>query len=299
MTDILVLDETDQHQELREQVETILSRFAPLMPMATGLELPQLVCFRIVPVETWQSEQTAEKVQLLREYRELMPYWKRPLVGLGSALVVRISGTVSADLGGVLVMGASQRGMGAGESQTLLVPEALHHTGLLTDPKYLTQMVVHELVHHAQNRASGHRRAWAADDPGNLIRGNGVELLEEGHAFWADQAIVRQGLGEPCDVYSAPKSPRYEDAIQGKMVKLLAPDRDRYNAGRLLVESAIEAVGTQRFNQVWTTPELLPSKAELEDAVAALAADPPSRPLQWATRLDLAENAETGVHPVD
>ncbi|MFD4022350.1 hypothetical protein ACFWRV_02375 [Streptomyces sp. NPDC058576] len=178
----MALDETGRHEDLRRQIGGILALVAPLVKPTTGLDLPGLVSFRIVPVETWQSEQAAEKARLIRAYRELMPFWKRPLIGLGGTVVLRRFRRLSADLGGVMVMGATQPGPGADESQTLLVPEALEHTGVLSDPEFLAQVIVHELVHHAQNRASRHRADWTAHTPKTLLRGNGVSFLEEGHA---------------------------------------------------------------------------------------------------------------------
>ncbi|WP_406150676.1 zinc-dependent metalloprotease [Streptomyces anulatus] len=291
----MALDETGRHEDLRRQVGGILARVAPLVKPTTGLDLPSLVAFRIVPVETWQSEQAAETARLLRAYQELNPFWKRPGIALLGTAMLRTFRRISADMGGVMVMGATQPGPGADESQTLLVPEALEHTGVLSDPEYLTQVIVHELVHHAQNRASRHRAEWAAHTPKTLVRGNGVSFLEEGHARWADQIITRDLFGAAVDADSAPKSDRHKEVAGRKEIARLKPKVSPYTVGRALVASAIDTVGTQELNAVWSNPLLLPNKDEVADTVAALAADEPTRSELWASRLESATDVRNSV----
>ncbi|MEV2264078.1 hypothetical protein AB0J13_36220 [Streptomyces anulatus] len=291
----MALDETGRHEDLRRQVGGILALVAPLVKPTTGLDLPGLVAVRIVPVETWQSEQAAETARLLRAYRELNPFWKRPGIALLGTAMLRTFRRLSADLGGVMVMAATQPGPGADESQTLLVPEALEHTGVLSDPEFLTQVIVHELVHHAQNRVSRHRADWAAHTPKALVRGNGVAYLEEGHARWADQIITRDLFGAAVDADSAPKSERYKEVAGRKEIARLRPKVNPYKVGRALVASAIDTVGTQELNVVWSNALLLPSKDEVADAVAALAADEPTRPELWASRLASATDVRSSI----
>lgn len=293
--DVMALDETGRHEDLRRQVGGILALVAPLVKPTTGLDLPGLVAFRIVPVETWRSEQAAETARLLRAYRELKPFWQRPGIALLGTAMLPTFRRLSADLGGVMVMAATQPGPGADESQTLLVPEALEHTGVLSAPEYLTQVIVHELVHHAQNRASRHRADWAAHTPNTLVRGNGVSFLEEGHARWADQIITRDLFGTAIDADSAPKSERYKEVAGRKEIARRRPKLDPYGVGRALVASAIDTAGTQELNAVWSNPLLLPSKDEVADAVAALSADEPTRPELWASRLASATSVRSSI----
>ncbi|MFD4338077.1 hypothetical protein ACFWPP_12955 [Streptomyces anulatus] len=288
-----MVDETGRHEDLRKQVGSILALVAPLLKPTTGLGLPGLVAFRIVPVETWQTEQAAETARRLWAYRELNSFWQRPGITLLGTASLGTFRRLSADLGGVMVMGATQPGPGADESQTLLVPEALEHTGVLSDPEYLTQVIVHELVHHAQNRASRHRADWAAHTPKALLRGNGVSFLEEGHARWADQVITHDLFGAAVDADSAPKSDRYNEVAKRKEILRLKPRIDPYKVGRVLVESAIGTVGTQELNAVWSNALLLPRKDEVADA--ALAADKPTRPKLWPSRLGSTTFTDTGV----
>lgn len=293
--DVMALDETGSHEDLRRQVGGILALVAPLVKPTTGLDLPGLVAVRIVPVETWQSEQAAETARRLWAYRELNSFWKRPGITLLGTASLGTFRRLSADLGGVMVMGATQPGPGADESQTLLVPEALEHTGVLSDPEYLTQVIAHELVHHAQNRASRHRANWAAHTPKTLVGGNGVAFLEEGHARWADQVITRDLFGAAVDADSAPKSERYKEVAGRKEIARLKAKLSPYKVGRALVASAIDTVGTQELNAVWSNPLLLPSKDEVADAVADLAAEEPTRPELWASRLGSATGVRSSI----
>ncbi|MFE7485002.1 hypothetical protein [Streptomyces sp. NPDC057552] len=294
MTTIDVLDETGSNDQLRTQVTDILTRVVPKVEPTTGLGLPSRVTFRIVPWQTWQAEQRGDLVQRLRRYRNLQPLWKRPLIGLQSLPVIGLFRWMSPTLGEVMVMGATQPRGDADESQTLLVPEALQHTGVLSDPRYLTQLVVHELLHQAANFMNRHRADWVVDRPAVLIRGANVDVLEEGHAHWADQIMTRSEFGTACDVFSAPKSERYKKVTSHPILTLLRPKTDPYTVGRALVGSAIDAIGPRAFNRVWTDARLLPTDDEVAEAAEALAASPPTRPRRWATRLERAAAAASG-----
>ncbi|WP_030593340.1 hypothetical protein [Streptomyces globisporus] len=293
MTTIHVFDETGSQDELRERVDRILGRVAPLVETTTGLSLPATVTVRIVPVETWQTEQTADMQCRLRTYGGAMPLWKRPLIRAVGAAMLRRFRKLAPRLGGVMVMGATQPGTGD-ESQTLLVPRALEHTGALANP-YLTQLLVHELIHHAQNAASGHRAHWSAHAPAAGLRSLGVDVLEEGHAHWADQTITQQEFGAAVDVHSAPKSPRYEEVAKDPAIARRKQRDAPYKVGRVLVASAIDTVGTYGVNRVWSDALLLPTQEEIAEAVAASTADEPTQPRLWATRLELtAERCPAG-----
>ncbi|MFJ5734011.1 hypothetical protein [Streptomyces microflavus] len=286
MTTFDVLDETGNHDELRERVVDILARVAPLAKTATGLGLPDRVTFRIVTVKTARAAMTAHMAHLFRTYRELVPRWKRPFITLSSIPLLGIVHWRSAVRSEFLVMGATYTVPGTEESETLLVPEALRHTGVLTDDKYLTSVVIHELVHQIQNFKSRNRANWTKNKAMTLLHGGGINFLEEGHACWADQDITRALYGNAVDVSSAPTSEEYKKRAGG------ARGVDVHGVGLLLVASAIETVGKQELNEVWNDHRLLPSRDEVAEAVAALAADKPTR---WASRLATAAFVETGV----
>ncbi|MFD4022349.1 hypothetical protein ACFWRV_02370 [Streptomyces sp. NPDC058576] len=92
-------------------------------------------------------------------------------------------------------------------------------------------------------------------------------------------------FGTAPDADSAPKSERYEDVAKRKEIARLRPKVSPYKVGQVLVASAVDIVGAQELSAVWSNAELLPSKVEVAEAVAALAADAPTRPELWASRL--------------
>ncbi|MER8197632.1 hypothetical protein ABTY00_27205 [Streptomyces microflavus] len=283
-TKFQVVDETGCHEELRRQVKDILIRVAPLVKPTTGLDLPGVVTFRIVTVETARATMSADMAHLMRLYGDVVPRWRRPFIRLSSSMLLRLVHSRTAVLCEFLVMAATTTVPGTEESVTVFVPEALHHNGILTDEKNLIALVFHELVHQVQNWASRHRENWIANRAMTLLDGGGIDFLEEGHAFWADQIVTGELYGTPVDVRSAPKSEQYQNlARRGS-----GPKIDKYEVGRLLVDSAVETVGASLFNEVWTDRRMLPSKDEVDEAVAALAADEPTRPQRWASRLQRA-----------
>ncbi|MEU0382259.1 zinc-dependent metalloprotease [Streptomyces cyaneofuscatus] len=278
MTDVKVLYETSKHGDLHEQVESILDKVVPLVRETTRLELPALVEFRIITPDIWQTDSEADLTGFVSRFRARRPRWQAPAISLVERVSLGHFRKVAPLLGGVLVMGATTAGP-AERSQTMLVPEALRHSGVLSSPHYLTQLVTHELVHHAQNLATHHREVWATEKPAALLRAGSIKFLEEGHAYWADQEVTRCLFGEPKDVKDATESARsdiYRDATKDKRIARMAPSRDIYKEGLALVQTAIETVGATSINRVWTDLALLPTKRELK------------RPELWAERLQRA-----------
>ncbi|MFJ8394162.1 zinc-dependent metalloprotease [Streptomyces sp. NBC_01438] len=266
-TEAKVWDETGHHGGLCERVEDILTKVVPVVREVTELDLPPLVVFRIVDPETWQAESEADLTELVGRYRQQLPRWKAPAINVMERMVVSRLREVAPLLGGVLVMGATTAVGPVGlSSRTMLVPEALEHSGALhPGSHYLTQVVAHELVHHAQNLATGRRKVWADSIPAALLGTTAIKLVEEGHAYWADQEVTRRLFAEPKDIRTAPSSVRsdaYEAALKDKRIARMRR-RDTYAEGRRLVAAAIDAVGISPFNQVWTDVELLPTKHEL------------------------------------
>ncbi|MET9976294.1 zinc-dependent metalloprotease [Streptomyces microflavus] len=275
MTDVKVLDETGKHGYLQERIESILDEVVPVVRETTRLELPALVVFRIVAPETWQTDSEADLTGFVSRFRARRPRWHAPAIGLVERVSLGRFRKVAPLLGGVLVMGATTAGP-AEQSQTMLVPAALAHSGVFSSSYYLTQLVIHELVHHAQNLATLHREVWAAEKPSALLRAGSIKFVEEGHAYWADQEVTRRLFGEPKDVHTAPASIQsgvYQDALKNKIIARMRRGPDIYTEGRQLVTTAIEAVGPSLFNRLWTDLSLLPTKSELK------------HPGRWAERL--------------
>ncbi|WP_435598435.1 hypothetical protein [Streptomyces anulatus] len=288
MTTVNVVDDTGTQGELREQIESILARVIPLVKPATGLDVPDTVNFRITPVETYRRDQVANMSRNLRKCHKTIPYWRRPFVAaLTAAVLLPVFRRTIAKVGGILVAGATFSLPESEESETVFVPEGLQHNGILTDEKYLTALTVHELLHQAQNHASGHRANWIANRALTLLDPGGINHIEEGHATWGDRSITRELYGTAVDTRSAPKSEQYKAIPQRGLQKKL----DVYEGGCLLVMSAVRAVGLETFNGVWADHRLLPNPSEVADAVAAYNADAPTQPELWAARLESAEPA--------
>ncbi|MFJ1662439.1 hypothetical protein [Streptomyces anthocyanicus] len=290
MVTLRVVDETGSHEELAAKIDSILARAVRLVEPATGLALPDTVTFRIVPVETYRSAQVANMALNLRKYRKVVPAWRRPFVALASRFLLRILRGRTAKQGKYLVMGSTFSVPETGHSETLFVPEALQHNGILTAEKFLTALTVHEMLHQAQNAASEHRANWIANRAMTLLDPGGIRVLEEGHATWGDQAITQTLYGTAVDIRSAPKSEEYKSLHQGGVQAKLAV----YEGGRLLVNSAIDAIGLQEFNKVWADDQRLPRKEEVAEAFAAFTADEPASPTIWATRLAQTTSAAAG-----
>ncbi|MFC9760116.1 hypothetical protein [Streptomyces sp. NPDC056921] len=270
MTDIEVLDETETNATLQHRIRRILTEVVPLVHPTTELDLPHLVVYRIVSPQTWQSEQLHQMNQAFTALRARQPWWKRPVVVRREA-AARAAFRRTAPLLRDLVMGATLPGPDL-LSQTILTPEGLLHSGVSSDETYLTQVVAHELVHHAQNRASKHGARWA--DSRSAPPGPAISVLEEGHARWADRQMTRKLFGTPVDADTAPRSDHYlRVAEDPRVADMYAARQFPYTVGYKLVEAAVQGVGIQRLNQVWQDSLLLPSQHET------------SEPELWVTRL--------------
>ncbi|MEE1807639.1 hypothetical protein [Streptomyces sp. BE133] len=270
MTDIEVLDETGTNATLQHRIDRILTEVVPLVHPTTELELPPLVIYRIVSPQTWQSEQLAQMNQAFTALRARQPWWRKPAVVRREA-AARSAFRRTAPLLRDLVMGATLCGPDL-LSQTILTPEGLLHSGVSTDEKFLTQVVAHELVHHAQNRASRHGARWA--ESRSAPPGPAVSVLEEGHARWADRQMTRKLFGTAVDADTARRSDHYlRVAGDPRVADMYAARQIPYTVGCKLVEAAAQGVGIQRLNQVWQNGLLLPNQREM------------SEPELWATRL--------------
>ncbi|MET9661732.1 hypothetical protein [Streptomyces sp. NPDC006510] len=270
MTDIEVLDETGTNATLQHRIDRILTEVVPLVHPTTELELPPLVIYRIVSPQTWQSEQQSQMNQAFTALRARQPWWKK-LAGARREAAARSAFRRTAPLLRDLVMGATLPGPDL-LSQTILTPEGLFHTGVSTDETYLTQVVAHELVHHAQNRASKHGARWA--ESRSAPPGPAISVLEEGHARWADRQMTRKLFGTPVDADTAPRSDHYVQVAEDpRVADMYAARQTPYTVGCDLVEAAVQGVGIQRLNQVWQDGLLLPNQHEM------------SEPELWAARL--------------
>ncbi|MEU4179475.1 hypothetical protein [Streptomyces sp. NPDC026589] len=69
-----------------------------------------------------------------------------------------------------------------------------------------------------------------------------IKLVEQGHSYWADQAVTRRLFGEPKDIHTAPASIRtnvYQNALRDKRIARMRRGHDIYTEGRQFVTAAI------------------------------------------------------------
>lgn len=262
MTRFIVLDDTRRHPELSEQIFTTLHIVAPHLVETTGLPLPPEVRFRLLTPKAWRgaSRESRERV-LQRDITDLdLPPEK--INAMRGAL--KVTGTFTA-LIWPLILGQTGKGMD-GQTQTILAPRALHHTGLLAEDQCLHQMVAHELVHHLQAEARADT-VWHTYFPAERqISKEGVSTVLEGHASWVDQQVTTRLFGRPVDHHQqAPRSRRYQLHASLPGIRHLGPSRAAYEQGARLIAHTAQNHGTDLINRIWKDTTLLPTAAEIAD----------------------------------
>ncbi|MFD7764635.1 hypothetical protein [Streptomyces microflavus] len=286
MTNLLVLDETKRHPELRAQVETVLEQVAPMVRETTRLELPSVVNFRLITPEQWQADSAADMSAHVQRFRKRKPRWQAPVINLIERVALAKFHQVAPLLGGVLVMGATAAGP-SDQSTTMLVPDALRYSGVLSRPEYLAQLIAHELTHHLQNLATRHREVWADEKASAIVRSGSIKILEEGHAYWVDQEVTRLLFGAAHDIGDLSKSTLsdvYRKADADPRIVKMRSGPDLYKKGLALMSPAIKAVGAANLNRVWTDLALLPTRREVK------------HPVLWVARLErLLSTAKIGA----
>lgn len=279
-------------RRLADRIEAVLETALPQITDITGLPQPEGT-IRLVTPRTWKrevwhyvarqfeanlndapatdQEQSEVKEQLRR--RRTTSRWHWPL------------------LNGMTVTDS------AGHPQTLIVPQALAHTGLAATANAPERFVIHETVHHAQLHHSANRvlpPVIALRPSLRSQRVNGLVTLFEGHADWTElqatytlygpkalnPATRRASLhtsarwrlfharesagarwahhrhGTPLPP-STPRDHRRARAARDQPATLT------HNTGIGFVRQTVAALGTDRWNAVWTDPELLPTDEEL------------------------------------
>jgi hypothetical protein len=260
-TRFTVLDETQRHPELAEQINQILHRVAPAVKEITDLPLPEEVLFRLLTPKAWRDETRKSHHRTLARDIADLELTSQEVDGVRIAL--KIMGFVPV-LVWPLVLG-STLAAADGRRETIIAPRALHHGGLLVDEPALHQLVTHELVHQVQaNGRSG--AVWTTLFPQKRgITGRGASAVLEGHADWADRQVTTRQFGAPADHRQSPKSWRYRlhNALPG--IRRLGPSRAAYEQGARLIEQAVAASGTELVNQVWKDAAFLPTEEEIAD----------------------------------
>ncbi|SFF75269.1 hypothetical protein SAMN05216251_12758 [Actinacidiphila alni] len=200
---------------------------------------------------------------------------------------------------------------GEGLPQTLIVPQAMHHTGLAAAGVAFERFVIHEAVHHFQIRLSAGRVVPIpiAIRPNPVIeRVNGLVAVFEGHADWAEahvteeifgpralgagirtvsrRAVLRERSLHVRDTAAAVRAhqrrgtpmPERETAQQRRARTARTRPAIGTHAEVAFVRQTIAYLGTTRWNTVWTDPQLLPVDDELD------------RPETWNARIGAYAN---------
>ncbi|UFQ99874.1 hypothetical protein KBP30_00935 [Streptomyces sp. Go40/10] len=246
--------------DLAERLQAVVEPIAPLVEAVTRLTLPDTVVIRTMTPRQWLAvHRRQDRRQLRAEARELDPSrCARRSAKAETRSLRKARRSVWPGIG-AQVLEPRQ-----GHPEVAVLPQALREAGRLNDEPVLHKVVAHELTHIAQY-ATTDGAAWRlmktfyADQRG--IADRDFSFLLEGHAYWADRQITTKLFGAP--VPTAEISPhatlRYrslaETSHHREVLKRLSTASDS-------VAQIIDAAGLDVFNQVWTTPSLVPKKSE-------------------------------------
>ncbi|MBZ6253598.1 zinc-dependent metalloprotease [Streptomyces olivaceus] len=260
-----VLDDTRRHPDLAEQIAAILYKVAPLVEEKTCLSVPSEVRFRLLTPKAWRKAEGEYRQHILaRDIADpelsLSPEQIAP-IRLGLKITKFMPVLVWPLVLGSTVVAAD------GRSETLLVPRALRHCGLLAHEPSLHQVVSHELTHHAQDAACGDNAAWKTFFPQlRKVAPGSISPFVEGHASWTDQQVTTLLYGAPVNhTRQARRSlrARLHKRIPG--IRRLGPSAAAYQQGARFVDHTVTTQGVELINRVWKDTALLPSMSELAE----------------------------------
>jgi hypothetical protein len=250
----------DRFDTLAERIEAIAAETLPLVEAVTGLPLPHPVVIRTMTVRNWTREHTRSiQRRLLVEAEEFQPSPEEAHVA-----AERQKSMLKTLRAYWPLMGGQAVTFKPGQSEVVILPEALRHAAQLHDTPFLSKLLAHAPTRLAQYVAS-EGTVWAAQDtffPAlRGVEGRDYGFLLEGHAYWAAQQITTKIFGEPVSTQQVPEhaTARYRD--------LFASMQARGAEGQLRraadsVGHIIAVDGLARFNRVWKSPELVPTVEE-------------------------------------
>ncbi|MCW8101700.1 zinc-dependent metalloprotease [Streptomyces tauricus] len=249
-----------EFDELGSRLSAIAEVTGPLTETVTRLRLPEPAVIRLMTFGDWKSAHERRSLQRLRDEAAQLG------IGVGGRLKARSQRSL------VLAMRFRFWPMMAGEAvdlvpgrpELVIVPEALRHAGRLDDSPVLHKLLAHEMTHLAQYAANGgslwdDQESFSPHQRGVADRNYG--FLLEGHAYWADREITTKLFGTPVTTDEpSPDASELWRKIASRPVpkEIEAGLRQSTDA----VTDLIDTVGLDVFNQVWTQPDLMPTKAE-------------------------------------
>ncbi|NBM14924.1 zinc-dependent metalloprotease [Streptomyces sp. GC420] len=259
MTTINVRDETGRNSQLAEDMSVFLTKAAPYVEQITGLALPHTVTVRLLTVPDLAKDFSAfirRQVERDTTDAELTARERKKVAALPID-AGRAARTLWAVDASVLVANT------VGWPSTLVVPKALAHQGLLSDPDGLCELLVRVLTEQAQVEACRGVLVPGGAWPPVREDQSPVVQLSTGHACWAGRRTTPLVLGKP--VSDRQRRPSWTYRRQAALVFL----RERGQRGRRLlrstafVEQAMDSIGSEGFNRLWTMHELVPTLDEL------------------------------------
>ena len=285
------------HRGIAHQISGIVDEMAPRVEKYTGLEVAGTV--RLVTPDVWASAVMAHANWSLARATTTK---ERASAAQAGELWGRRSRWLWAQYPGITVMTQD------GQPQTVIVPEALKHTGLRRTNQGLIRFVTRQCVLLAQYSASQGAVvpppiAARSDSFGDPERG--IDALSNGHADWAEQLASADLLGQLTPEHPRPsryarrqvaRVPR-RNALAVRSAQLLhrptplpvqQPDLGTPAAGWAFDPASVafvsittDFVGLAQWNRiVWGNPRWTPDSDEIQ------------APHTWLRRVGLA--AHTG-----
>ncbi|MFE7116044.1 hypothetical protein ACFU99_11560 [Streptomyces sp. NPDC057654] len=273
MTQCEARDETRYNKGLSRRIQQILDEDAPALDAVTQLRPPVSV-YRLLTPSAWRREVDAYIVRAI----------ERGFGGVGpsareQAEADQLRRTLRQMTAHLWLQYEYMTVTTAGnEPQTLLAPRALHHTGLRRSPQALRRLILTVHLHHGQIAASsGTALPLALRVRRSRYDNRAVQHLMSGHAAWALGQLPDAPAGPPHPLRRSVRHRFQTEWDRQRQRRALAaagqqeppPDPGPLpeEAGEKFVAAAIAgAPSIERFNEVWTRLELMPTVDELDDA---------------------------------
>ncbi|MEU7205509.1 hypothetical protein [Streptomyces sp. NPDC045470] len=281
-----------KYDDLGARIRTIAAEVAPVVEAVTGLPLPPRPLIRVVTpsalARTWLAHLHGlahrERIAVARVGftidAQQCAAWHTDYIDAAKDMVRRWADDAAHSMEDALM-----------RPQVLMKAKVITHAQHDDDQLYRT--VAHELTHLAQHRAS-QGLAWVAamtryartvKVPGHGFVPIAAMKLIEGHAFWAEEEVNLKVLGrkvgwpqaEGTEIFRRAKDRHGVFRNRNGEAPSAAEAKAIYDECHRFVQKAIDRVGLDQFNGIWTS---FVSKCPVEDEIVA--------PGIWQRRVGLA-----------
>jgi hypothetical protein len=267
MTTISVLDETNRHGDLAEQMLAVLTEAVPGVEKVTQLQMPDTVTVRLLDIpELAKATAAFVRRQVERDTANLTLTRHQQIRAdsLVKATEIAVRATWKAEAS-ILVATST------GRPSTLITPAALEFQGLKPDTDGFCDLMVRTLAEQAQVNACAGELVPACEWPPVPPARDAVSILSGGHARWTSGEVTPLVLGRPANVQ---RRRAWNSKLTAATDFVLAFGQEqRIDKAAAFVGKAVAEVGPDVFNRVWVDRELLPTLDELR------------RPARWLKRL--------------